>query len=169
MAPPPQIPTVQFDESWVTPEVEAEARTTLQEFPEVGEESHEGVYEAALTMIRRGGDQAALFKVLVDGAVPKARASEITRLVHFRTSSLIQRNRSLALGIVEAEWLYSGAPCMTNPKKPTPAEERQNAEHLAASGKRYRLAEGFPMGDRHVRPGEEAGCKCISLPIISWA
>jgi hypothetical protein len=84
-------------------------------------------------------------------------------------ASLVERERRIALGIVEADWLYSGAPCMVDPRHPTPEDERQNADHAAANGKRYSLRDGFLIGERLVHPGEEPGCKCISVVVAPWA
>ena len=43
------------------------------------------------------------------------------------SSGEAERQRRLRLGLVEAEWLYSGAPCMVTPKKPSPDDLARNA------------------------------------------
>jgi hypothetical protein len=83
-----------------------------------------------------------------------------------RASSLMQVDQQSALGITEAKWLYSGAPCFVS-KHPAPADElRRDAEHKAANGKRYPLNEGLMIGGRLTYPGREAGCKCVANPVV---
>lgn len=165
MKPALPLPTVKFDEKWITSEIKEDAMKALLQFPETAEPTPQ-MYEAALETAR--GNLSQLFPLLLAAGASKSRASEICRTVGSRLSSLIDRDRGLALGVKEAEWIYSGAPCIASPKKPLPNEELRDAEHRAANGKRYRLADGFLMNGRHVRPGEEPGCKCRARHIIAF-
>lgn len=139
-----QMPTVKFDQSRVTPAVEADIRTTLQGLPEIPAAKRQRIYDAALKSIRAGHALNILNDVLIGTGMDKRRAAEIDRLVNNRATSLIERERQSALGIREAVWRYFGAPCMFRPKTPSPEDIKRNAEHEAVNGKH------FPRGKRYV-------------------
>lgn len=80
-----------------------------------------------------------------------------------REQALSNQNRQLELGISEATWLYSGAPCYIDPKKP---QGGQDACHKAANGKRFKIAEGMFLDGKWTWPGHENGCRCVSRSII---
>lgn len=80
-----------------------------------------------------------------------------------RERALSNRNRQLELGITEAIWLYSGAPCDIDPRKP---RGNQNASHKAANGKRFMIAEGMFLDGKWTWPGHEDGCRCVSRSVI---
>lgn len=73
-----------------------------------------------------------------------------------KASAVVIRTRQMELGITEAIWMHSGAG-----KHPRP-------EHVAATGKRYKIAEGFYMKaeGRFVQPGEDPGCRCTSRAVL---
>lgn len=161
-----RIPTVKFDQSRVTAAVEAEVRSTLQGVSEIGESRFASAYDAALQSVRAGRNLKILHDALMDLGLAKQRASEVARLVNSRATSLMERERQSSLGITEAVWLYSGAPCMTNSKTPLSEDRRRDADHLGANGKRYAVAEGMLMNGRRVWPGQEPGCKCVSKSVV---
>jgi hypothetical protein len=76
---------------------------------------------------------------------------------------VMTKERQESLGINHAIWLYSGAPCDVNPKKP---KGRQNASHRAADGKQYEVSKGMHLNGKWTWPGYEDGCKCVSRSII---
>jgi hypothetical protein len=78
----------------------------------------------------------------------------------------MDRDRQKSLGIKYAIWMYSGAPCQVNPKKPSAKDIRQDAAHRAADGKPFEVAKGMLLNGRLTMPGREEGCKCSSRPII---
>ncbi len=80
-----------------------------------------------------------------------------------RERVLSNRNRQLQLGITEAIWLYSGAPCDIDPRKP---QGNQDACHKAANGKRFKIAEGMFLDGKWTWPGHEAGCRRVSRSVI---
>lgn len=162
----PRIPTVKFDESQVAASVEADIRSTLRHFPEIGTDELQPVYDAALQSVRAGHALNILYDALIRVGLDKHRAAEIARLVNSRATTLMQRERQVKLGITEAVWMYSGAPCMLRPKVPSAADRKRDAEHSAANGKRFVVAMGMLMNGRRVWPGQEPGCKCVSKPII---
>lgn len=80
-----------------------------------------------------------------------------------RERALSNQNRQLELGISEAIWLYSGAPCDIDPKNP---QGNQDACHKAANGKRFKISEGMFLDGKWTWPGHENGCRCASRSII---
>jgi uncharacterized protein with gpF-like domain len=162
------MPTVKFDASRVTPEIEAEIRAVINETPEIPESERETVYQAALGGVRRGGDLHTISLALLampDVDLSKARVGAICRYIDRRASALMDRNRQLAIGITEATWLYSGSPCHSY-RGSADEDEAQDAAHKAANGKRFKLSDGMKINGRFVLPGQDAGCKCVSKAII---
>jgi hypothetical protein len=162
----PRVPTVKFDQSRVTAAVEADILSTLQGVPEISADKLRPAYEAALRSLRAGRALHILHDALTGLGLGKSRASEIPLLIANRATSLMNREQQVSLGIAEAVWLYSGAPCMPNGGMPSPEDRKRNAAHLAANGKRFPIAKGMLMGGRLVWPGQEPGCKCVSKSVI---
>ena len=162
----PSVPTVRFDQSRVSAAVEAEVRSTLQGVPEIGAGEFASAYDAALRSVRAGRDLKVLHDALVGLGLTKQCASEVARLVNNRATSLMDRERQGSLGITEAVWRYSGAPCTASSKMPSLEDRKRDADHLAANGKRYVVVEGMLMNGRRVWPGQEPGCKCVSKSVI---
>jgi len=161
-----RIPTVKFDQNRVTAAVEADILSTLQGVPEISADKLRSAYEAALRSVRAGRALHILHDALIGLGLKKPRASEIALLVANRATSLMNREQQASLGIAEAVWLHSGAPCMPNGRTPSPEDRKRNAAHLAADGKRFPVATGMLMGGRRVWPGQEPGCKCVSKSVI---
>jgi len=87
---------------------------------------------------------------------PKAshRAELIARDQSNKANAVVNRARQMELGITEAIWMHSHAG-----KNPRP-------DHVAADGKRYKIAEGCKISGEFVQPGEEINCRCTSRPIL---
>ena len=39
-------------------------------------------------------------------------------------------------------------------------------DHVAANGKRYKIAEGCLISGEHIQPGEDINCRCTSRPVL---
>jgi hypothetical protein len=163
------IPTVKFDPKRVTEAVKTDLKKNIKKIKELDESHFDQIYEAALRSISRGRDLATLFNAIMSLNLPsmtKQRAGEISLSLNNKATALMSRNRQKSLGIEYAIWMYSGAPCQVNPKKPSAKDIRQDAAHRAADGKRYAVAKGMLLNGRLTMPGREEGCKCSSRPII---
>jgi SPP1 gp7 family putative phage head morphogenesis protein len=88
--------------------------------------------------------------------VTKRRAATIARDQNNKATASITRVRQQELGIIEAEWLHSAGG-----KQPRPT-------HVANSGKRYLIADGWldPALNRRIWPGTEINCRCVSKSVI---
>jgi hypothetical protein len=131
----------------------------------------EPIYDAALRSVTAGRELGSLYKALVkvniDG-MTKRRAGQIALFLNNRATAIMSRNSYASLGITRAIWMYSGAPCMANPRKPTPQDINQDNAHRAANNKQYDISKGMFLDGRWTRPGWEEGCRCSSRPILPW-
>lgn len=163
------IPTVKFDASRVTEAVKAEIRKCIDEIEGATDPRHDAIFVAALRSISAGRDLHALYATLmelgIDG-MTKSKAAAIATHINNKATSLMNATQQQSLGIEYAKWLYSGAPCMKNPKKPTPEDIRRNAAHKAADGKRFRISEGMFLDGKWTWPGREEGCRCVSKSLV---
>lgn len=84
------------------------------------------------------------------------RAATIARDQNNKATATITRVRQQELGITEAVWLHSAGG-----KVPRPT-------HVANSGKRYVIAEGWldPAINKRIWPGTEVNCRCVSKAVI---
>lgn len=82
------------------------------------------------------------------------RAELIARDQSNKANAVVNRTRQMELGITEAIWMHSHAG-----KNPRP-------DHVAANGKRYRIAEGCNISGQFIQPGEEINCRCTSRPVL---
>lgn len=163
------IPTVKFDASRVTETVKADLRKNIMLLGEIDKNNFEQVYDAALRSISAGGDLQVLYNVLMQmniNGMTKQRAAEIARLLNNKATAIMQRTRQESLGIMQAKWLYSGAPCKINRKNPTDQENRQDAAHRAANGKPFDVSKGMFVDGKWTWPGVEPGCRCVSKSIV---
>jgi SPP1 gp7 family putative phage head morphogenesis protein len=86
--------------------------------------------------------------------VTKKRAALIARDQNNKATATITRVRQQELGITEAVWMHSHGG-----KEPRPS-------HVAANGKRYKIAEGMYLDGKWVWPGTEINCRCVSKSVI---
>ncbi len=159
------IPTVKFDASRVTDTIKADLRKNIMLLEEIDRNHFDQVYDAALRSISAGRDLSVLYNVLMQmniNGMTKRRAGEIALLLNNKATALMNRERQEALGIKQALWLYSGAPCEINPKRPT----GQDAAHRAANGKLFDVSRGMFLDGKWTWPGVELGCRCVSKPIV---
>ena len=90
---------------------------------------------------------------------PKAahRANFIAIDQSNKATAVVTRARQMELGIVEAIWMHSHAG-----KVPRP-------DHVAANGKRYKIAEGCLISGKYIYPGEEPGCRCTCRSVLPFS
>ncbi len=160
------MPTAKFDASRVTDTVKADIRKTVELIEGLDPKYFDQVYDAAVRSVMAGGNLFLLINVLletnIDGMTRK-RAGQIALALNNKTTAVINRERQASLGITEAVWMYSGAPCEIGPKRPS---GHQDAAHKAANGKRYKIAEGMFLDGKWTWPGSEEGCKCVSRSVV---
>lgn len=84
------------------------------------------------------------------------RAELIARDQSNKANAVVNRTRSLELGIEEAIWMHSHAG-----KTPRPS-------HVAANGKRYKIAQGCLIDGKYIQPGEEINCRCTSRVVLPY-
>ena len=82
------------------------------------------------------------------------RAELIARDQSNKANAVVNRARQLELGLTEAIWMHSHAG-----KTPRP-------DHVAANGKRYKIAEGCLISGQYLQPGEAVNCRCTSRPVL---
>lgn len=82
------------------------------------------------------------------------RAEFIARDQSNKANAVVNRTRQLELGLVDAVWMHSHAG-----KTPRP-------DHVAANGKRYKIAEGCLISGEYIQPGEEPNCRCTSRAVL---
>ncbi len=107
--------------------------------------------------VQTGRDLGELTKTLEKQyGVTRRRASLIARDQNNKATSAMQEARRHELGIEEAIWLHSAGG-----RKPRP-------KHVAATGTRYKVGVGLPVGDKgqYVLPGEEINCRCVSRAVL---
>lgn len=107
--------------------------------------------------VQAGRDLGPLAKGLQEQfGVTKRRAANIARSQNNIATTSMTRARQDSLGVVEGDWIHSGAG-----KHPRPT-------HIAMNGKRFNLRKGMydSAVGRYVLPGVEPGCKCIWRPVI---
>lgn len=90
--------------------------------------------------------------------ITRRRAALIALDQNNKANAVMTRARQQEVGITEAIWLHSHGG-----KEPRPT-------HLANSGKRYKIAEGWydpdPKVRRHIFPGELIRCRCVAKSIV---
>ena len=82
------------------------------------------------------------------------RASLIARDQSNKANSVINKARRMELGIKEAIWMHSNAG-----KVPRPA-------HVAANGRKFKVAEGCLISGEYIQPGEKINCRCTSRAVL---
>lgn len=102
-----------------------------------------------------GRDLGAMVKE-IEGMYPvtKRRAALIARDQSNKANAIVNKARQLELGITEAIWLHSHAG-----KTPRP-------DHVAANGKKYKVAEGCLISGEYIQPGELINCRCVSRAVL---
>ena len=86
----------------------------------------------------------------------KHRTELIARDQSNKANAVVQRARQLELGITEAIWMHSHAG-----KVPRPS-------HVAANGRKYKVAEGCLIDGEYIFPGEEINCRCTCRAVLPF-
>lgn len=86
--------------------------------------------------------------------VTHRRAELIARDQSNKANAVVNRARQMELGITEAIWMHSHAG--KNPR----------LDHVAADGKRYKIAEGCKISGEFIQPGEEINCRCTCRAVL---
>jgi len=84
------------------------------------------------------------------------RAELIARDQSNKANAVVNRTRQLELGLTEAIWMHSSAG-----KEPRP-------DHIAANGKKYKIAEGCLISGEYIQPGELINCRCTSRSVLPF-
>jgi SPP1 gp7 family putative phage head morphogenesis protein len=87
---------------------------------------------------------------------PKAanRAVLIARDQSNKANATVTHARYQELGIEEAIWMHSHGGRVPRP------------DHVAADGRKYKVAEGCLISGEYIRPGELINCRCTSRPVL---
>ena len=165
----PQMPTVKFDKSKLTPAVKAQLKKDISSFSEIGKKHQSKILSISIEAVSRGRDMHHLCKGLmeIDG-MPSRNAHRITRLLINRSSALMEKEQRLSLGLTEATWLYAGAPCMSDSSNPNEADIKRDAAHSALNGKAFDIRKGVLIDGTPTWPGFDEGCKCSSRAILPF-
>lgn len=103
----------------------------------------------------QGRDLATMVKELkARYPIADRRAELIARDQSNKANAVVNRARQMELGITEAIWMHSHAG-----KNPRP-------DHVAANGKRYKIAEGCLISGQYIQPGFAVNCRCTSRAIL---
>lgn len=153
------IPTVKFT---TTPAVRDALSATIGEnvglIRSIASEHLSAVEGLVMRSISEGRDLSTLAKALeARYQLTKKRAAFIARDQSNKGTAVIARVRQQEAGITEAVWTHS-----RGGKVPRPT-------HVAQSGKRYSVSEGWldPAINRRIWPGTEISCRCVSRPVIA--
>lgn len=161
-----RMPTVRFDPTRVTEAVKDDLWKNVLDLRGMNESQWTETYLAALRAVSAGGDLGSLLNALmlmnVEG-MTRRRAEEIARNLNGRAKALMDRERQSAIGITQAKWVQSGAPCGADPKN----SAALTAEHVALNGKTFDPAIGMLSNGKRIWPGSEPGCKCFAKSMIS--
>jgi uncharacterized protein with gpF-like domain len=114
--------------------------------------------------VMKGGDLHSLSQNLQKNyGVTAKRAAFIARSQNNMAAGTIEKVRQLELGITDAFWQHSHAGEVPRPT------------HLAADGRRYKIAQGLWDKDAHgkgkgafIQPGELINCRCTNRPILPF-
>lgn len=117
------------------------------------------VQGAVMRSAQTGRDLGSLATELREKhGVTARRAALIARDQNNKATAVMTRARQQEIGIDEAIWQHS-----LGGKEP-------RRTHLANSGKRYKISEGWYDPDPKVRkniwPGELINCRCVSRPVV---
>ena len=163
---PSALPTVQSDHQALSPTLREWLASEITGLVTVPASAVQQIVQRAELSVQTG-DLASLEHALrdIDGLESKATVAALTGLVRGAVARA-DRERQMDMGIKKAVWLYSGAPCMPNPKHPSEEDLRRDAAHRNANGATYSLAKGMLVDGRWAWPGCESGCKCVSRPVL---
>lgn len=147
----------------MTPAMRDVVNATLAEnvslIKSIASQYHSQVEGLVMRSVASGRDLGTLTAELQQRyGVTRRRAALIAKTQNNMATAAMMRVRQGEAGITEAIWLHSHGG-----REPRPT-------HLANSGERYNIAEGWydpdPKVRRHIQPGELINCRCVSKPIV---
>ncbi|MHB8390522.1 MAG: hypothetical protein ACYDBH_13235 [Acidobacteriaceae bacterium] len=156
------IHTVKFDPSLLTKPVKADIRKNVNLIEGISPEHFGKVYDAAVRSVTAGRDLQLLMVAIMQLNIPgitRKRAGQIAHSLNNKATAVITRERQTSLGITQAIWRYSGAPCEIDPRNPSGT---QDAAHEAANNQLYEVSKGMFLDGKWTWPGYEDGCRCVS-------
>lgn len=162
------IPTVKFDPSVVTEIVKADIRKNVELLEGIAPEYFDQIYDATVRAVTAGYDLHLLCNAIIGMNIEgmtkgrKGRAAQIALFLSNKVKTVIENTRRIELGITDAIWQYSGAPCEINLRQPS----GQDVSHAEADGKHYKISEGMRIDGKYIWPGYEDGCRCTSRAVI---
>lgn len=109
--------------------------------------------------VQRGGDLAQLTDdIQARYGVTRRRAKLIATTQNNLATASMTKAKQLEAGITEAIWMHSGGG-----REPRPTHLKAGRERT-----RFNIAEGWydPAVGRHIQPGQEINCRCVSRPVI---
>lgn len=160
------IPVVKADPSQVTEAVKADLWQAISQTVDIPEESAKLAYEVALrTAVTR--DLFEMTEALISLGIQKQRATWLSLWLANRASALMTRDKRIELGITEAIWQYSGAPCRARNSTDEEPKCRDEA-HRLADGQKYKIADGLNLNGKNTWPGYEPDCKCVSKSVLPF-
>jgi SPP1 gp7 family putative phage head morphogenesis protein len=124
----------------------------IKSIPEQYLQQVQGVVARAYTT---GRDLETMVRELRE-LYPKAtnRAVLIARDQSNKANAVVTNTRMMELGITEAIWMHS-----SGGKEPRP-------DHVAANGKKYKIAEGCLISGEYILPGQKINCRCTSRAVL---
>jgi len=138
----------------------ASVEQNVQLIKSIPEQYLTDVQGAVMRSVQAGRDLGSLVTELRQKhGVARRRAEFIALDQNNKNTAAIQRARQTGLGIEEGIWLHSGGG-----REPRPT-------HVANSGKRFSIAEGWydsdPRVRRRIMPGELPRCRCVWRPVVA--
>lgn len=154
------IPTVRFSMTKeMTEAVNGIVAENVNLIKSIPERYFTQVQTIALQSITRGRDLQYMTDELVkQTGITRRRAANIARDQNNKATAELSKVRQEALGITEGIWIHSGGGSEPRPK------------HVKANGRRFKLAEGLPVGEggEYVLPGQEINCGCTWKPVLPY-
>jgi len=163
------MPTVKFDPSTVSENVKADLRRNVNLLAGMEKKHIKPIYDLALRFVVGRRDLYSfcngIMEIHIEG-MTRSKAAEIGLSLANKAKAMIDRERQASVGITHAIWTYANAPCMKDPRRPSPAEVQQDAAHRAVNGERYEISKGLFLDGKWTWPGVDEGCKCVSRSIL---
>lgn len=121
----------------------------------IGDQYQDGVTALVAETVMNGGDLGKLTTELSSRyGVSTRRAAMIARDQSHKINQGVERQRCTELGLKEAYWRHIGG------------GRHPRADHVAANGRRYFVAEGCKISGEYIQPGQLINCHCRAEYII---
>lgn len=154
---------VKFDRGRCMTQVMIDLVYHLKDFPDIPLQQVEAVFGVTRSAILAGTDEQGLSTSILNLGIEgltDLRAGQISTTLWRKAEGRMCRMHQLRLCITEAEWRYSGVPCVANPLRPSRRERQIDAMHRSAHGRLYRIADGVLIDGQRMWPGEQWICHC---------